>query len=95
MEKGGQPERLVDHLVRRLRRHDLWDSLSVFFPPLIAFFYLEIFFFTRDFIGVETLIFSLAGGLGRSLLVWWPSAAGKRCSAFLAGARSHGPTSSG
>lgn len=67
MEKGGQPEGLVDHLVRRLRRHDLWDSLSVFFPPLIAFFYLEIFFFTRDFIGVETLIFSLAGGLGVAL----------------------------
>jgi len=36
MEKGEQPEGLVDHLVQRLRRHDLWDSLSVFFPPLIV-----------------------------------------------------------
>jgi len=68
LESGELPERLVDLLVRRLRRHGLWDSLLMVSPPLLAFFYLVILlYYSRSLVGFETLIFSLAGGLGIAL----------------------------
>jgi hypothetical protein len=61
------PERLVDLLVQRLKRHSLWNSLLMFLSPLLAFFYLVILLYTRSLVEFETLIFSLAGGLGIAL----------------------------
>ncbi len=62
--KGALPERVVNDLHRRLRRHGWWDGLLKFSPPLLAFSYLVFTFFMASWIGGEVTVFTLAASLG-------------------------------
>ncbi len=62
--KGGLPERLVNDLHRRLRRHGLWDCRLKFSPPLLAFSYLVFTLFMAGWIAGEVTVFMLAASLG-------------------------------
>ncbi|MFQ5850208.1 MAG: hypothetical protein ACE5JU_06415 [Candidatus Binatia bacterium] len=61
------PEDLVAGLLIRLKRHGLWDSILIFFSPLLAFFYFGFFLLYSGLITTEALIFSVAAGLGVAL----------------------------
>lgn len=65
----GLPERVVDRLLNHLKRHALWDSLLIFFPPLVVFSYLNIFLYSSAWINQETLIFASGTVLGITLLL--------------------------
>lgn len=59
-EAQASPERLVTGLVSHLRRHLLWDSLLLSFPPLSAFFSIWALVDRSGFSGERTLIFAVA-----------------------------------
>jgi hypothetical protein len=69
--RGGplSPEKLVDRLARRLRRHGLWDLLVISVPPLLALSYGAIFLFYSGLISLDVLLFSEAAGFGLALAV--------------------------
>lgn len=53
-----QPEKLVARLLGRLKRHALWDSALLFFPPALALSVLLILLDRAAFMGPGTLIFA-------------------------------------
>ncbi len=65
----GMPEKVVDLLLSHLKRHALWDSLLMFFPPLLVFSYLTIFLYHSSLITRETLFSAGASLLGVALLI--------------------------
>ena len=69
-ERGTElPEKLVDRLRSHLKRHALWDSLLIFFPPILVFSYLMVFLYRSRLIAQETVIFASATALGIALLM--------------------------
>ncbi|MGH7775226.1 MAG: hypothetical protein ACREQA_23615 [Candidatus Binatia bacterium] len=75
MERGSSerstelPEKLVDRLRRHLKRHALWDSLLIFPPPILVFFYFMFFLYRSRLIAQETVIFASVAALGIALLI--------------------------
>lgn len=68
-EKGGLPEKLAEYLVGRLRRHVLWDSLLLLFPPLLVFCLLMVFLYQSAWLARGAVIFAGAAVMGAALLV--------------------------
>jgi len=68
-KEHGLPDKLVGRLVSHLKRHVLWDSLLIFFPPLLVFFYVGIFLYRSALIPQEALIFTAAIGVGVAWLM--------------------------
>lgn len=68
-EKGGLPEKLAEYLVGRLRRHVLWDSLLLLFPPLLVFCLLMVFLYQSAWVARGAVIFAGAAVMGAALLV--------------------------
>jgi len=63
------PEKLVDRLLVRLKRHALRDSLFSYFPPLIVFSYIAGFLYSFALITLQTLIIVAAAVLVVALLI--------------------------
>lgn len=68
-KETGAPERLVARLLGHLKWHALWDTILIFFPPLVVFFYLGIFLYHSTLRTYGTLIFAGAAVLGITLLL--------------------------
>ncbi len=63
------PEKLVDRLLVRLKRHALRDSLFSYFPPLIVFTYIVGVLYLFALITLQTLIIAGAAVLVVALLI--------------------------
>jgi hypothetical protein len=68
-KERGFPDKLVARLVSRLKRHLLWDSLLIFFPPLLVLFYAGAFLYRAALIPQEALILAAAIGVGVAWLM--------------------------
>jgi hypothetical protein len=68
-KEAGQAEWLVHRLVSRLKRHALWNSLLIVFPPLLAFSYIAFFLYHASWATAETLIFAGAALVGLAVTI--------------------------
>jgi len=68
-KEDGLPDKLVGRLVSHLKRHLLWDSLLIFFPPLVVFFYVGVFLYRSALIPQQALIFAAAIAVGVAWLM--------------------------
>jgi len=55
---GESPEKLVNSLTFRLRNHRLWDSLSIFLPPVVVSIYLAAYLYHLGWIALTTFLLS-------------------------------------
>ncbi len=62
------PEKIVSHLVARLRNHALWDSLLIFSPPLLVCLYLAGYLYRAAWINPLTFVLVVLVLLGIGLL---------------------------
>ena len=63
-----RPENLVSRLAARLRHHTLWDSLLLFFPPVLACIYTVFFLYQAAIVGEITFFLAAAGAVGLGFL---------------------------
>src|SRR5215467_15093920 len=58
------PEKLVHSLTFRLRNHRLWDSVSIFLPPVVVAIYFAAYLYHLEWIALPPfLLFSIAAAV--------------------------------
>jgi hypothetical protein len=62
------PVRLVKDVADRLRRHALWDSLAVIFPPVLALIYGAVTLYRAAMVNDSAFFFAVVIAAGGGLL---------------------------